>query len=258
MAADNRQSSKTNPAGGELEHYTGRLPSGDAPQPNPNIAQSVWGGNAALEYFRLMSSAQNTGGTAGGIDRGPIADIDLPAGWRQRQASFGSVGLSSNETFSPDGDNSTTIGIYSNGRRAGAESAKAFLDILKNKPAADGPQKLTDDEIRSLSEIMGRYQAGDNQYTNSGQYRAPAFEITNAYTMQVNGKTVLSVEGNFKGTSKQNGDTTAATRQYKGIFADSDGTGTRIEQVFLSTEPGRLHQHVREFNETLDSIKWKS
>ena len=261
MAGDNTQSSKSNPAG-ELEHYTGRLSHPaevpDAGAQQTDVAQSVWGDNAAMAYFRLMYAGQSGSGTSGGLDRGPISDIDLPSGWRQRESSFGSIGLSSNETFSPPGDNGTTIGIYSNGLRAGSESAKAFLDLLKNKPAEDGPQRLTADEIRSLSEIMGRYQAGDNQYTNSGKYRPPAFEITSAYTMQLNGKTVLAVEGNFKDGNKTDAQGRAVTRQYKGIFADTDGTGSRVEQVFLSTAPGTLHQHVREFNETLDSIKWKS
>lgn len=255
MAGDNPQASHKREPAGQLEyHANGRLPA-ETPNESNCIAQSVWSGAGAMEYFRLMYAAQRDGSTSGGIDRGPIVDIDVPQGWRRREASFGSLGLSSSETFSPPGDNSTTLGIYHSGMRAGAEAARAFLSILKNKPADDGTQELTPDEIKSLSEIMGRYQAGDNQYTNSGRYRAPAFELTKAYTMQVNGRTVLAVEGNFKGTGDDAG--TASMRQYKGIFADSDGTGTRIEQVFMSTAPGKMREHARAFNETLSSIKWK-
>lgn len=226
-----------------VEHFTGRLPSND--QATVEIAQNTWAPGTAIDA--LQSTTSNSGS-----DRGPIVDITLPNGWTQREHSFGTLGQSSNEVFGPAGDATTKLGIFYSGLPVGDDAAKAFRDILEKKPADDGaPQALTPDEIRSLSSVLGRYQAGDNQHTNSGQYRAPTFDMRNAITMQVNGRTVVAVEGSFVDVRGN------ALRDFVGIFADSDGTGKRVEQVFMSTAPGQISSQSNAFMDTINSIIWK-
>lgn len=230
-----------------VEHFTGRLPSSITDQNDSattEIAQNTWAPGTAID-------ALNAPGSHTGADRGPIADITLPAGWAQSEHSFGAIGQSSNEVFSPAGDATTKLGIFYGGLPVGEDAARAFRDVLAKKPANDGVQPLSADEIRALSQVMGRYQAGDNQFTNSGQYRAPAFDLRNAITMQVNGRTVVAVEGSFRDARGN------AMRDFVGIFADSDGTGQRVEQVFMSTAPGQMANRSKDFIDTIDSVVWK-
>jgi hypothetical protein len=227
-----------------VEHFTGRLPSASQNDSTTEIAQNTWAPGTAIDALYARNSSA-------GVDRGPIADITLPSGWTQGEQSYGAIGQSSNEVFSPAGDATTKLGIFYGGLPVGEDAARAFRDVLAQKPANDGAQPLSPDEIRSLSQVMGRYQAGDNQYTNSGQYRAPAFDMRNAITMQVNGRTVVAVEGSFRDARGN------ALRDFVGIFADSDGSGQRVEQVFMSTAPGQMANRSKDFIDTINSIVWK-
>lgn len=185
-------------------------------------------------------------------DRGPIKNIDMPAGWTQRDLQSGGIGNRSLETFAPPNDKDVGISVFYGGLPASDKSAQAFLRVLNDNPATDGPEKLTPSEIKELSEVMGRLQAGDNQYTNTGRYRKPAFNLTDAYTKNVNGRTVLAVQGNFVDKDGK------PTRAFSGIFADTDGTGHRIQQVFLQGNPGKLSQYQQQFQDTVASIEWKT
>lgn len=184
-------------------------------------------------------------------DRGPIQSIDMPAGWTQRDVQTGGIGNRSLETFAPPNEKDVGISVFYGGLPASAKSAQAFLRVLNDKPATDGPQRLTTSEIKELSEVMGRLQAGDNQYTNSGKYRAPVFNLTDAYTMNVNGRTVLAVQGNFVDKDGK------PSRGFNGVFVDSDGTGQRVQQIFLQGNPAKLSQYQQQFQDTVASIEWK-
>lgn len=233
-------------AEGTTEQFpTGRLPG----KVSDELVQNIWSANSAATWREVSGQDLR-------LDRGPIENINTPAGWNRRIASFGQIGTSSNETYSPHDDPSTGLSIYFNGLNVGDRGATAFRNLLSRAAAqgddnAGNVHQLSARDIRELSDVMGRHQVGDNQYTNSGRYRKPAFHMDNAITMEINGKTVLAVSGSFVDASGK------PVRDYVGIFADSDGTGKRIQQVFLQTAPGGMQNYTQAFLNTINSIDWK-
>lgn len=244
--AANVQFSADAPFEGAPEQFpTGRLP-GRVPD---ELVQDIWSVSSAASW-REVSGQDLT------LDRGPIENINTPAGWNNRTASFGEIGLSANETYSPSDDPFTGLSIYFNGLNVGDRAANELRSLLARADAqgddnVGNVHQLSAREIRELADVMGRHQVGDNQYTNNGRYRKPVFHMDNAVTMEINGKTVLAVSGSFVDAAGK------PVRDYVGIFADSDGTGKRIQQVFLQTAPGGMSKYQQDFLNTINSIDWK-
>lgn len=184
-------------------------------------------------------------------DRGPIKNIQFPNGWQQTDSTTGGIGNRSIETYGPPGDRSIGISVFYGGLPTSDTGAKAFTQLLKDKPAESGPQQLTAEDIKSIADALGRLNVGDNQYTNTGRYRPPVFHIDSARTEQMNGRTVLSVQGNFVDMNGK------PVKGFNGIFADTDGTGKRIQQVYLQGPPDMMPQYKNQLDETLSSIEWK-
>ncbi len=217
--------------------------------------QTVRCGGRTGDATTVAAGADTAGGNiVAGLalsDRGPIKNIQFPNGWQQTDSTAGGVGNRSVETYGPAGDNSVGISVFYGGLPTADAGAKAFAQLLKDKPATNGPQTLTADEIKGVADALGRLNVGDNQYTNTGRYRPPVFHIDSARTVQVNGRTVLSVEGAFVDMNGK------PVKGFNGVFADTDGSGKRIQQVYLQGAPDKLLQYKRQFDQTLSSIEWK-
>lgn len=183
-------------------------------------------------------------------DRGPIKNIQFPNGWQQTDSTTGGVGNRSIETYGPPSDKGVGISVFYGGLPTSDAGARAFTQLLTDKPATGGPQQLTADEIKSVADALGRLNVGDNQYTNTGRYRPPVFHIDSARTEQVNGRTVLAVEGDFVDMNGK------PVKGFSGVFADTDGTGKRIQQVYLQGAPDKVPQYKKQLEETLSSIEW--
>ncbi len=117
-------------------------------------------------------------------------------------------------------------------------------------------------EIRELAEVMGSGTVGNNQFTNkvaAGSKSAPTFHLRSAHTMKLNGKTVLSVQGDFV---EPQDPLRKPVNAYEGIFVDGGidpCTGRRkIQEVFMHGPASRLMLYRKQFVNTLNSIEWPS
>lgn len=198
-------------------------------------------------------------GRGGSEKEGAIKGLEAPAGWQPGASEKNGLGPRSLETFHPPGEPDVTMSVFNRGMPVSDASAAAFREILARKPAHAGAQALTPDEIRSLREIMGQNNAGDNQYTN-GQpdLYPPVFDLKNAQTARINGRTVLAVRGAFvdvndgKPAGQHN-----PVKEFVGIFIAGDGSGKSIDEVMLEGPPGRLTPaRMSEFEQSLKSIEW--
>lgn len=184
-------------------------------------------------------------------DHGPIERITFPAGWCQYATAYSGVGLRRCETFGPAENKTASISVFYSGLPVSERGAHAFSGVLAAKPAINCVEEVGPRQIRLLSEAMGKWHVGSNQHTNVLKNRKPAFYMSGAFTRRVNNKTVLAVEGMFVDESGN------SIESFSGVFASADSEPQRIEQVFLLTAPGQLHKYSKEFQQTLDSIRWK-
>lgn len=128
-------------------------------------------------------------------------------------------------------------------------SASAFREILDEKPALIGDEKLSPQEIIKVQSVLGYNTAGNNQYTNSnepGSGTGPVFDLIEANTRRVVSRPVLYIRGGFR-----------SGRQYVGIFYDTDGKGKFIEEFMLHANSKKLLQlHLDKFESALGTIVW--
>lgn len=218
---------------------------------NPALVQFVQDNvfTRALDGGAPARNAQNA--TTELTNQGSIRHMTIPSGWNESSNEQGSIGMRSMRTFSKAGEPDAQISVFYRGLPVSDQTANAFHDLLQRKTAGQRHEVLTMSEIRGLSEAMGTSTVGDNQWTNPakpGDRTAPAFKMSNAYTMQVDGKTVMAVEGSFVDQSGK------SINDFQGIFIDSDGTGKRIQEVFVQTPPGQMPRHSQSFKQVLNSI----
>jgi hypothetical protein len=129
------------------------------------------------------------------------------------------------------------------------KSARYFLELLQDKPANNGPQQLSAEEIKSLFMVLGLSTVGNNQYSNPAPAEAlmpPAFQLEIAETIAVNGKTVLRVSGCFRGGT-----------HYRGIFFPGSYDGRIVEELFCQSEDKeRLKEIIDDLDGVLKTIDW--
>jgi hypothetical protein len=130
------------------------------------------------------------------------------------------------------------------------DAEQVFLRLLQSKSADNRRQVLLPKEIRSLSEVLGAsHPLGNNQFTPHTV--SPEFYLLDASTMNVNGETVLYVEGKLNKLG--------VLRSYIAIFMDGGpdpetGTG-KIEEVSMQGPPENLHFR-KTFKNVVASINW--
>ena len=182
-------------------------------------------------------------------NRGPIKSIKLPLGWLAGDIKSGGIGQRLSEKFHPATSEQLTITVFYRGLPLNKIDADAFASILRDKPANTGTQILTPKEIRTLSAVMGRSNAGNNQFTNPDNKIPRAFHLRSAWTTKIKGRTVLAVDGEFIAA--------VPLTEYQGIFADTDGTGQRVQEIFLAGPPDLFKTSLKPFKDSLETIEWK-
>ncbi len=146
---------------------------------------------AEVENHRLQVSKNSI------KDVGQIDSISLPTGWAESAIQTGAApGSSYREIASKDNPDARIAFFYRGHKLASADGAQ-FHSCLK-----DPAHTLSATELQSLSAVL--------------RDRIPGgFTVSNAATLDLQGKRVLQVEGQYS-QSKQ---------QTKAIFIDADGTG---------------------------------
>ena len=182
-------------------------------------------------------------------NRGPIKQIKLPPGWVAGDIKSGGIGQRLSEKFHPAAAEQLTITVFYRGLPVNPDDAAAFIELLRAKPANTGTQLLTPKEIRALRSVMGKSTAGNNQFTNPDPKIPRAFNLRSAWTVKIKGKTLLVVDGEFIAA--------VPLTEYQGIFADTDGSGQKVQEIFLSGPPDLFKTSLKPFKDCLESIEWK-
>jgi len=186
---------------------------------------------------------------------GQIKNLPLPQGWVEADRAGGQLNTQVHREFHPQGANDVSISVFYRGAPIRENFGQDFLDVLNAHPARNGPERLSPDEIKKLSDVMDFNTVGNNQYTNDaakGTREYHTFHLTAAETVNINGRTVLRVRGTFqdKDGLPQN--------EYHGIFIPADPKGTQIEEIYLSAKTkGKLLLHEKDFNAALKGLSWK-
>lgn len=161
----------------------------------------------------------------------PLIEISIPSGWVSSQPMANQHNLSQIETFSPKGNDDIKLNLYYRGQPLSKASAQAFSTILASKPALKGNQILSPTEIKSLREVAGSSTIGDNQFTNdkssTKSNQAPTFNLTNAFTTLLNGKTALLIEGRFVAEDG------SPAREFIGVFLPRDKECSIVHEAYL-------------------------
>jgi hypothetical protein len=192
-------------------------------------------------------------------NQGPIAELSMPSSWLMHTEEFRGYGQRTliqlvpiRQSDQPDWN--TTISVFYRGFPVSDAGAASFNQLLAQLKPGTSSKLLFGDSLKDLTEILGDTTAGDNQYTNPvqpGSDNVPMFFVQSAQLADLNGRTVLAVEGYFTT------ETGEPLRYFSGVFIDTDGTGAVIHEVFLqSKSKDDMMMQKSVYRNALKSIKW--
>jgi hypothetical protein len=234
--------------------------------PRPGVAVEKTGAGKAMQKRDLP-------------DLGAIHEITVPPSWGgfQGRASGGSM-----YTFKPlskgahqPASAEVMIGSYQHSENRDKKSAEVLHQLLgapvtapkllysDTRPDTD---KATQDLFKRLSSTLGINTVGDNQIISPDKNpdsRRPSFHVDSARLENVNGKTVLAVDGWFTQQDqavriKLAADNTPVKRRYSGIFIDADGSGAKVQELFFSADDKDSYLSNKSvFRSAIKSIEWK-
>lgn len=164
------------------------------------------------------------------LSSGQIDSMNVPVNWLERPPVRLQSGAGLIEYHAPN-DSDVRLNSYYRGNRISDEGAKAFKKCL-----ADPTHEIAkgSEELASLAEVL------DGKTRN--------FNVSKAFTDELNGKKVLIVEGSYKDAEH----TTSRT-----VFIDSDGSGSAIQELAYSAPGASYNAHLPEAEKSIKSIKWK-
>lgn len=186
------------------------------------------------------------------LAQGPVASLDIPSNFTRQEGYSDPAG--STVTFRPRGSRSAITSLERN-ETLSDKAAGDFRQLLNENVGNPNPKTLTPDQIKSLSEVLGRSLLGDNQYTNKVNYpsnAAPLFHINDAKILQVQGKPVLAIEGSSMDSSGR------PTELYRGILMPGGKDGKHINELFFSApDQKEFAAHKSSFSKAMKTIKWR-
>jgi hypothetical protein len=180
-------------------------------------------------------------------NEGPIGAMSMPSGWTEASPAAPPPGTFVFQTekgrsfLPPDQNPSVSINIDSGIRPVTQQEAAYLNQVLLSKSAYGGPQPLSDQEVRALGDII---MPGAN------------YNISSAYTANINGKTALVVRGNFPDAPDG---TPGFARESVFIESGQPAGGTaapRIEQLYLAAPKDQIGQYEQPFHQALNTIQW--
>lgn len=181
---------------------------------------------------------------------GGVQSISISDGWFELPQQPDPMTEGWRRTFILTGDADVIMAFSYRGNPVDKPSAEAFREILTAKPAANGDQKLTPQEIIRLRDVMDSETAGNNQFTNSGKpgtQGGPVFDLIETSTRRVVSRAVLYIRGSYRDG-----------RQYAGIFYDADPSGQMIEEIMMHAPSKKeLKEHISKFEAALTTIAWR-
>jgi hypothetical protein len=165
-------------------------------------------------------------------DQGQINKMDLPPGWVAGEPyhNVGGIGTRSFKEYHPPESPDSSLCFYYRGLPMDAQSGKNFHDILQ-KP----PHTLSQEELASLGEVL-RDKKDPKDFT-----------MASARTENVNGKTVLVIEGRYKEIQQD-------TQEY---FVDASGDGRAVQEIYYQAPKDDYPKYLKDARQSMKSIQWK-
>lgn len=163
-------------------------------------------------------------------DIGQVSTLTLPDNFEKGQETGGTAGTNSFREYHSKDDPSIQLYFEYRGMRTTPEAAKAFQDVLK-----DPPHVLKQSEINSLTTTLR-----DKGYPED-------FKIMVAKTQDINGKRVLSVEGEYA----------KHKLMARTLFVDSDNTGSAVQEITFQAPSDKFMKNIPKGAKALESIQWK-
>lgn len=127
-------------------------------------------------------------------------------------------------------DHDVKLYIEYRGRRINRKYGAKFVELLNKKP-----HEVDKKEVYHYSPVFPDQSIKED------------FEITLAKTEQINGKTVLTIEGNYL----------KHKIRARTIYIDTDGTGSAIQQVTFQAPYDKASKYFPGGMTALQSIEWK-
>ncbi len=165
-------------------------------------------------------------------DQGQIENMVLPPGWvmKKEAAAATTIGSRSLIEYHPPDKPDVRLSVFYRGLPVNSEAAAAFRSVLSRPP-----HDLSPSEIAGLSGIL-RERADDK-----------IFKLEQAKSIELNGKTVLVIEGEYLQTGNK----------LKEILVDADGTGAAVQEVYYQSPSQYYKDYEKQVAQSFDSIKWK-
>jgi hypothetical protein len=186
-----------------------------APGNDALFNQIFHGGAVQADHYPLLSTGQ-------------IEAMRVPEGWVKRDNANIRAGAGLTE-FHPVGHDDIRLNSFFRGTRISEKAARAFKDCL-----AKSPHNLTPEELKGLSQVVR-----DKSYD---------FKVRSAKTENLNGKRILSVEGQYK----DGGHTGSHT-----LYVDSDGTGSAVQEISYTASGQDYNFNMDKAQQAFKSIIWK-
>lgn len=162
-------------------------------------------------------------------NQGQVKRMQLPEGWLEREPPPRTSHTFIREFQAADNEE-VTLSFFYRGHRTAAGDAENFLSVLA-KPA----HELSTEEADSIRVVIRDASEGKWFSTNSIR------------TEDLKGKSVLVLEGVWKQSDVAD----------LGIFVDSDGTGSAVQEIHFLAPKTEYAKYLRVVDEALQSVKWK-
>lgn len=159
---------------------------------------------------------------------GEIAQFQVPEGWQALPEDRGGWAQSGySRDFCPPDSPNVVLSIYNRGSSVPQEAFRKFLELLQ-EPA----HKLESSELDSIAQVLSKL--ADEE----------AFEITNAETLMLSGRKILSVDGIWK----------LSGLIFHGIFISSDDQ--QVQEIFFESSPEDFSKYIQEVRNSVFQISW--
>ncbi len=231
-------------------------------------AGDLGGLSSALHRGNFMESQPT--GVKKVEDLGAVKEMQLPASWRRFDNN---LPQQTSVVFQRPNNDSTKIGFIERDRPVPANSAAAFKSIVDASLAAprvlysdDQPNTAQNSEMfKALASALGLTTVGDNQLTSPAAdpgSRQPAFHLSRARVVDVNGKKAIAIDG-WYGKMDDQANVKMTTdgpdkRYYSGLFIDASGQGTKVDELYMTAEHQASFVANKDvFSAATKSIKWR-
>jgi hypothetical protein len=163
-------------------------------------------------------------------NHGQIAKLELPAGWLEGESRKVGHPNSLLREFHPQESDACSLALFYRGTRVDNSQALLFKQLL-----AKPDHMLSSQELKDIVEVLG------------AEYSHETFKPSMAKTSTIDGKRVLCIEGHFAG----------ADRSLYGMFVDSDGTGSAIQEIYFTASKSMFFRYLRVIDNAFKNIIWK-